>query len=260
MKLYPLGEFHGDVIARAECNGVVFAATKRRKSVKVPVHIHDYHSIKALVSGVHHYAMSDGTIRHSIPNVWYYSPPFEPHSHEACESDITSLGILIPVDKMPEVDLPARMQFRGEVAQHSIHIIQEQLKLTEPSERILLAAFNLILGYMLQGSQETPDDWPAWLTPVKNLIDQDALGHRSVKEIAAFANVHPSHLARSFRKFFGQPITEYMRDRKLEWCYQKVQTTDWKLGKIATLAGFADQAHFCRVFKRRYGRSPSDFR
>ncbi|MBX3113037.1 MAG: helix-turn-helix transcriptional regulator [Fimbriimonadaceae bacterium] len=259
MKLYPIGEFHGDVIASTLCDDVMFAITRRNRSVSVPVHYHDYYSIRTLISGVHHYTMDDGTIRHSIPNVWYWSPPNTPHEHEACESDIVSIGIQIPVNRMQEVDIPPRAQLRGDTAQHTIRIIQEQL-ITTASTRILLATMDLIIGCLMQGTEHFEEDWPAWLTPVKTSIDNDFLKVQSVNEIAASANVHPSHLARTFRKHFGQPITEYIRDRKLEWCYQKVQTTDWKLGQIASVAGFADQAHFCRVFKRRYGRSPSDFR
>lgn len=259
MKLYPIGEFHGDVVAQHECDGVVFAITRRTKVVSVPTHIHDYFSVRALISGTHHYALKDGTIRHSIPHVWYYAPPFDPHTHEACESDIMTLGIQIPIARMEGIEIPDRAQFRGDSAQHSIKIIQDQLN-NSPSPKILLATLDLILGFMMVGTDEAKEDWPGWLTPVKMAIDNDVLRVQSVNQIASTANVHPSHLARTFRKHFGQPITEYIRDRKLEWCYQKVQTTDLKLGQIATVAGFADQAHFCRVFKRRYGRSPSDFR
>jgi AraC-like DNA-binding protein len=46
----------------------------------------------------------------------------------------------------------------------------------------------------------------------------------------------------------------------LEWAFRRLLATDQKIALIAVEAGFADHAHFCRLFKERYGMSPSEHR
>ena len=79
-------------------------------------------------------------------------------------------------------------------------------------------------------------------------------------ELAGAVGVHPTHLARVFRAHYGVSVGEYGRRLKVERAAKEVARSDTPLNVIALRAGFADQSHFTRVFKRYVGTTPARFR
>jgi transcriptional regulator GlxA family with amidase domain len=55
-----------------------------------------------------------------------------------------------------------------------------------------------------------------------------------------------------FRARYGESIGEHSRRLRLEWAERLVRS-DEALASIAAHAGFADQSHFTREFRRRFG-------
>ena len=51
-------------------------------------------------------------------------------------------------------------------------------------------------------------------------------------------------------------VTAYARTLRLEWATVAVATTDDPIARIALDAGFADQSHFTRSFRRHHGVTP----
>jgi AraC family transcriptional regulator len=108
----------------------------------------------------------------------------------------------------------------------------------------------------------TPDratQAPRWLLRVRDRLHTDAEA-ATLTELAAIAGVHPGHLTRAFRRYFGQSIGGYVRDRRLDWSARQLTGSSQSLSTIATAAGFSDQSHFTRVFRRRFGCPPGVFR
>ena len=79
-------------------------------------------------------------------------------------------------------------------------------------------------------------------------------------EIAAELDVDPRLLARGFHEHFGSSIGEYVRNARLDWAARQLVQTDASLATLALEAGFADQSHFTRSFKRRTGLPPGKYR
>jgi AraC family transcriptional regulator len=98
------------------------------------------------------------------------------------------------------------------------------------------------------------------LDAVREMIVQDLSSPPSLSQIAREIGLHPSHLARAFRARYGESIGEYGRRLRLEWSAQRLVRSDEALASIAARAGFADQSHFTREFKRRFGVTPGAYR
>jgi AraC family transcriptional regulator len=85
-----------------------------------------------------------------------------------------------------------------------------------------------------------------------------------VAALAQAVDVHPAHLARTFRERFGLSIGAYARRRRLEWAAARLArsdgSADLSLAALAAEAGFADQSHFTRAFKRWAGLTPDRYR
>lgn len=101
---------------------------------------------------------------------------------------------------------------------------------------------------------------PAWLRLVKDFLHEHYASPPGLYELAAAAGVHPTHLARVFRHFEGCTAGEYVRGIRIANARQKLLDLRLSLVEIGNECGFADQAHFTRVFKRATGMTPSAFR
>src|SRR5262245_46897365 len=82
----------------------------------------------------------------------------------------------------------------------------------------------------------------------------------SLDDVAKEVDIHPVHLARQFRKFYGCTLGEYLRELRIQSACHKLSTLDMPLVDIALAAGFSHQAHFSRLFKRYTGMTPTEFR
>jgi AraC-like DNA-binding protein len=69
-----------------------------------------------------------------------------------------------------------------------------------------------------------------------------------------------SHFSRAFHKLAGEPPRAYISRLKVERAMSLMREGDTRLGEIALVAGFADQAHFSNTFRRATGTTPSQWR
>jgi AraC family transcriptional regulator len=100
------------------------------------------------------------------------------------------------------------------------------------------------------------DSAPAWLRRVRDEI----LEHGSVDALAAAAGVHPIHLIRTFRRFYRCTPGEHVRFLRASRAASLLATSRMPLSEVALEAGFADQSHFTKVFRRVYGVPPGEYR
>jgi AraC family transcriptional regulator len=115
---------------------------------------------------------------------------------------------------------------------------------------------------MVSRDQTDPEDRfaPKWLKRVRDLVHADFGEQLSLTQIATEAGVHPVHLAREFRKHYRATFGEYLRQVRVNYASQQLLTSDEPPAMIAAAAGFADQSHFSRTFKRLRGTTPGKFR
>jgi AraC family transcriptional regulator len=101
---------------------------------------------------------------------------------------------------------------------------------------------------------------PAWLRDAEELLRTRSAECVRLGELAAAVGVHPASLARTFRERHGMSVGDYGRRLRLERAAAEIARTDAPLAAIATEAGFADQSHFTRLFKRHLGTTPARYR
>ncbi len=100
----------------------------------------------------------------------------------------------------------------------------------------------------------------AWVHTVRELLDASIPGDPCLQELAGSVGRHPAHVARVFRREYGVSVADYARLRRLEWATAQIVSTDVALARIALDAGFADQSHFTRAFRRHHGVTPGRYR
>jgi AraC family transcriptional regulator len=69
-----------------------------------------------------------------------------------------------------------------------------------------------------------------------------------------------SYFVRAFKRSIGITPHEYLMRRRIQLTVQLLSATDMPLSEIAHAAGFVDQSHCARRFRKHVGMSPRDYR
>jgi AraC family transcriptional regulator len=124
-------------------------------------------------------------------------------------------------------------------------------------EDLVLEALAAVSG-SAPATRSEPSPW--WLRRVREGLDDDPFGERSVRDCARLVGCHPASLSRAFRKEYGVTITDYRRRSRLRRAAQVIAGGVETLSRAAHAAGYADQPHMCREFRRLARLTPSAFR
>jgi AraC family transcriptional regulator len=117
-----------------------------------------------------------------------------------------------------------------------------------------------IAAHLVRENERPGGDPPVWLRRVKQRLDDDFTSAPTLAELAQIGDIHPTHLARHFRRHYRSTIGEYIRQRRVDAAMDLLSKKTLSLTEIALEAGFSSHAHFCTVFKRLTGMTPSQFR
>ena len=91
---------------------------------------------------------------------------------------------------------------------------------------------------------------------VLELMDAHLDSNVSVQLLADEVGLSPAHFARAFKETMGIAPHQYLLHLRLERSRRMLDADNATLADVAQRAGFADQAHFTRFFKREYGVTP----
>jgi AraC family transcriptional regulator len=128
----------------------------------------------------------------------------------------------------------------------------------------LVAIEGLMLEMLAEVSRKQMDfsdaKPPRWLQRAKEMLRACFQDDLSLSAVSQAVGVHPVHLSREFRYHFGTTVGEHIRRLRIEYACQEMLNPELSLAEIASAAGFADQSHFSRTFKRLVGTTPAVFR
>jgi AraC family transcriptional regulator len=95
---------------------------------------------------------------------------------------------------------------------------------------------------------------------VQEFIDASLDSKIRLQDCASTVRLSASHFSRAFKATFGTTVLDYIHRRRVRRSQQLMLLSEQPLSQIALSCGFADQAHYCRVFRAVVGLSPSTWR
>ena len=98
---------------------------------------------------------------------------------------------------------------------------------------------------------------------LENVLSEIELGIRvgiNVNDLAHTYSLSPDYLRKLFRFAFKQPISRYIRSRRLSSSLDELLKKDLSILDIALEYGFEFEQSFIESFKREFGTTPGDFR
>ena len=91
---------------------------------------------------------------------------------------------------------------------------------------------------------------------VLEMIDAALDTRLTIEMLAREVGLSAAHFARAFKETLGRAPHQYLLAQRLERARRLLESTALTLSDIAQRTGFADQAHFTRLFKRAFGTTP----
>jgi len=95
---------------------------------------------------------------------------------------------------------------------------------------------------------------------VQEFIDGSLASKIRLQDCASKARLSASQFSRRVEATFGTTVLDYRQKRRAQRAQHMMLLSGQPLSQIAVACGFADQAHYCRVFRDVIGLSPNAWR
>lgn len=106
----------------------------------------------------------------------------------------------------------------------------------------------------------TVEDDSRRILKVKNFISKNYKDELRLPELASLAGMSSSAFSRFFKLHTGRNISEYIIDLRLGYAARMLVDTAKSISEIGFDCGFNNLSNFNRIFKKKKGCSPSEFR
>lgn len=228
-------------------------------------HRHDTYAVGVTLSGVQTFRYR-GQRWHCLPGEWHVLHPDEPHDGGPGTEDgfgyrILYLDPALVQDAIDGLPLPfvadpvIRGTAPGSPLSDYLRDIDRPLDDLEAAEVTSAVAEVLARHADMRGTRRATVDLAAMKRVRAMLLDDPTTQHR-LADLERVAGLDRWTIARQFRAAFGTSPTRFRTMRRLDRA-RTLMRSGRGLSDVAVLAGFADQSHLTRMFKRTYGLTPA---
>ncbi len=95
--------------------------------------------------------------------------------------------------------------------------------------------------------------------PIWEVMEENFMYDLKVKDFANISNRSLQTFKRDFKEYYGTTPGKWLTERRLNKAMSILGETDKTVREIAFDSGFNNASHFSRVFKKHFGKSPTDF-
>jgi AraC family transcriptional regulator len=116
----------------------------------------------------------------------------------------------------------------------------------------------IVQQFIERADHESEREFPIWVeTVIQRLRESTTL---KARDLAREVQRHPSWLGAAYKRATGEGLLETAARFRVESAVRLLRETDLSSACIAAEAGFCDQSHMNRTFRRVLGRRPSAVR
>jgi AraC family transcriptional regulator len=260
------GSFYGKTVRTFEANGLVLAESSYPPQFEAPKHAHEHAFCYLVLAGSCTESYGNRS-RHIGPSHVVFHPAGATHSDRWHANGGTCLHVEFGSTWLervraysPVLDQPA--EFRAGAPASLAAKIYAELRHPDGVSALVIEGLTLeLVARMTRAIAGAPGRRPPpWLRQAEEQLAANFRVPPTLTELGRAAGVHPVHLATVFRRYFRCTPGEYVRQLRIDFARDRLARTEAPLVEIALEAGFSHQSHFCRVFKRATGMTPSSYR
>lgn len=125
-------------------------------------------------------------------------------------------------------------------------------------------AMNLLERLLIRSYEQTAQADQAPMDPrilqACQILSESLATEITIEELAEQVFLSPSRLSHLFRSQVGVSIVRWREDQRIMRAKLLLQTTPMPIAVVGQQVGYDDQLYFSRVFRKRVGISPSEYR
>ncbi|WP_373058370.1 helix-turn-helix domain-containing protein [Zunongwangia sp. H14] len=92
------------------------------------------------------------------------------------------------------------------------------------------------------------------------MIQNQITSYHNVEEISKEVGLNANKLQQGFRELYSQTVNGFVKKTRLNMAEGLLLNTDYSLAEIVDRIGLINKSYFSKIFKEKYGISPSKFR
>jgi AraC family transcriptional regulator len=258
------GGYFGQTQRRREVDGLIFAECVYGTALHLPRHQHLNAFLHLIVEGMCKEVYEDQT-RLALPMCLAFHPAGEVHANHWQSDGGRVFHVEITASKL------ASLQTYTALPDHLVHLqhgrptwlarrLFGEYRLADDTSSLAMEGLALeilaeVSRLRVQASERTP---PRWLLRVRELLHDRFSENLCLTTVASAVDIHPVHLARVFRRWYGCTVGDYIRNLRVDFAIREI-ARNRPLAEVALAAGFSDQSHFTKIFKRFSGMTPTKF-
>ena len=134
-------------------------------------------------------------------------------------------------------------------------------KLSNASQLFLNGYMQILLSRFVEKLDPSFDNQNVFrFFDIIHYIDTNIEKKITVKQLASMANLNEVYFSNCFSKIIGRSPLQYIIEKKLQHAMHLMQDERLSIKEIAFQLNFSDELYFSRLFKKKNGISPSEFR
>jgi AraC-like DNA-binding protein len=230
-----------------------------------PLHTHDVWTLLIVDDGAIRFDLDrhqHGALRPSVTLL----PPHVPHdgrsaTHHGFRKRVLYLDTSVLGAELAgaAVDQPGLADRRLRHRIHQLHqALAEPGNAFEAHSRLAFILERLTLHLRRHASAGDQPAAHVLAMRLRELLDARTAEGITLREAAELLHAHPTHMVRAFTRAHGLPPHSYLTGRRIELA-RRLLLAGQRPADVATAAGFYDQSHLARHFKRHLGVSPAQY-
>jgi AraC-like DNA-binding protein len=237
-----------------EFSGATIRRTIDRSGAEVPEHAHDWPLLSLFVIGGYSNHTELGERRIAGPSAVFYAAGAA-HRNRAGADGFEQIEIEFDPawlgSRLPAAPVSNWIGGRGGVEARGLATLCSH----DVNEKTLRSALQRFLE---TASAVSHVRHPEWLDCITQRLKDDPT--HKVAELARETQLHPSWLGTAYRQVAGEGLMDAAARFRVEHATRLLRESDAPFSNIAMDAGFCDQSHMIRTFRRVLGRLPSAVR
>jgi AraC family transcriptional regulator len=253
------GEYFGTAAGARSAGPVTLTLTDYAPGTVVPSHAHA-HPYFCYVSAGGFEELGEGGSYVASRGTLVFHPAAETHSDEFGDAGGRCFNIEVDGDVAVRRD-PGVV--RGAAVRYAAELYREMRAWDAASTLVaegLTAALIARVGFEAERAARAPRKARGDLTRAVERLRADPCNPPPLALLAAESGLNTISFARAFRRQYGCGVGAYVRAERVEMAKRALAESDESVSTIAAELGFADQAHFTRVFRNATGWTPAAFR
>ena len=140
----------------------------------------------------------------------------------------------------------------------NVRLKEDYLKLTYLSQKQLDALINLLSYILFENAIHI--EYNDFIAKACEYIDNNLDKNLTVSILCKDLYVSKNYLYKSFRSFYGCTVNEYITDKKISKAKELLSTANENATDIAKSLGFDNYPYFYKLFKKKTGQKPSEYK